>query len=202
MKVRDSGMPDEDIWDNFFGPKKILTTFRIGEKTGDVVELGSGYGTFTIPAARLISGTVFALDIEPDLIELVKGKCKSEKVINVRLSLRDFVGTGTGLPDSSMEAALLFNILHHEEPVALLSEAFRVLKPDGIAAVIHWNYDPTTPRGPVMDIRPRPEQCIEWAKLAGFAFNKRNRFDLKPYHYGLLFRKQSGSLPTPKYPND
>ena len=190
VKVRDSGMPDEEMWDNFFDPTKILTTFGIGGETGNLVEFGSGYGTFTISAARLISGTVFALDIEPDLIELVRGKCKSAKVKNVRLLLRDFVGTGTGLPDNSMEAALLFNILHHEEPVALMKEAFRVLKPNGMLAVIHWNYDPTTPRGPSMEIRPQPGQCIEWSKLAGFTFNKRHRFDLKPYHYGLVFKKQ------------
>jgi len=79
--------------------------------------------------------------------------------------------------------------LHHEEPVALMKEALRVLKPNGMLAVIHWNYESTTPRGPAMEIRPRPEQCIEWGREAGFRFNERNRYDLPPYHYGLLFRK-------------
>jgi SAM-dependent methyltransferase len=88
-----------------------------------------------------------------------------------------------------MDAALLFNILHHEEPVALMKEALRVLKPNGILAVIHWNYDPTTPRGPAMEIRPKPEQCIAWGREAGFCFSEQDCYDLKPYHYGLLFRK-------------
>jgi hypothetical protein len=88
-----------------------------------------------------------------------------------------------------VEAALLFNILHLEEPMTLMREAFRILIPGGRLAVIHWNYDPATPRGPSMDIRPRPEQCIEWGKKAGFIFEESGRFDLKPYHYGLLFRK-------------
>lgn len=189
MKVRDSGMPDKEMWDKFFDPTKILTTFGLGEETVDVVEIGSGYGTFTIPAARLFSGTVYALDIEPELIEFVREICKIEGVDNVRLLLRDFVSTGTGLPDDSMDASLLFNILHHEEPVALLREALRVLKPGGIAAVIHWNYAPTTPRGPAMNIRPRPDQCIEWGIKAGFTFDERNLFELPPYHYGILFRK-------------
>lgn len=93
------------------------------------------------------------------------------------------------LPDASVDVALLFNILHHDEPVTLLREAFRVLRPGGIAAVVHWNYDPTTPRGPALEIRPRPEQCIDWGREAGFIFEQNNRFDFKPYHYGLLFRK-------------
>jgi predicted methyltransferase len=70
-----------------------------------------------------------------------------------------------------------------------MNEAHRVLKPNGMLAVIHWNYDPATPRGPAMEIRPRPEQCIEWGREAGFRFNERSRYDLPPFHYGLLFRK-------------
>ena len=97
---------------------------------------------------------------------------------------------GTGLDNNSMDAALLFNILHHEEPVALMKEALRVLKPNGMLAVIHWNYDPATPRGPALEIRPRPEQCIEWGVEAGFSFSAKNRYNLPPYHYGLLFKKQ------------
>jgi ubiquinone/menaquinone biosynthesis C-methylase UbiE len=189
MKVRDSGMPVEKTWESFFCQEKALSLFGLGKGTGDVVEFGCGYGTFTLAAARLVSGTVHALDIEPEMIRLVEDKCRQEGVGNVHTELRDFVTNGTGLSDATVDATLLFNILHHEQPVQLLSEAFRILKPGGKCAVIHWNFDPTTPRGPAMDIRPRPQQCITWAKEAGFTFYPQDRFDLKPYHYGLLFQK-------------
>ena len=189
MKVRDSGMPDEDMWDGFFEPARVLATFGLDRGVRDLVEFGFGYGTFTLAAAAVTSGTVHALDIEPEMTTIVRQKCREAGVKNVAVTLRDFVTTGTGLPDNSMDAALLFNILHHEEPVALMKEALRVLKPNGMLAVIHWNHDPTTPRGPAMEIRPRPEQCIEWGKAAGFRFEEQNRFDLPPYHYGLLFKK-------------
>jgi hypothetical protein len=39
-----------------------------------------------------------------------------------------------------------------------------------------------------MEIRPRPEQCIDWGRQAGFLFDKQCYYDLPPYHYGLLFR--------------
>ncbi len=182
-------MPDEERWESFFRPEKVLSLFGLGKDTGDVVEFGSGYGTFTLAAAQLASGTVHALDIEPEMIRLIEDKCRQEGVGNVRTELRDFVTNGTGLSDSTVDVALLFNILHHEHPVQLLSEAFRILTPGGKCAVIHWNYDPSTPRGPDMEIRPRPQQCIEWASEAGFTFSPHDRFDLKPYHYGLLFQK-------------
>jgi SAM-dependent methyltransferase len=189
MKVRDSGMPDEDMWSSFFDPDSVLTVFGLENGIHNLVEFGCGYGTFTLAAAKIVSGTVYALDIEQEMVSIVQQKCLEAGIANVQETVCDFVAKGSGLADSSMDAALLFNILHHEEPVALLKEAFRVLKPNAILAVIHWNYDPLTPRGPAMEIRPRPDQCIVWGREAGFIFDDRNRYDLPPYHYGLLFRK-------------
>jgi ubiquinone/menaquinone biosynthesis C-methylase UbiE len=189
MKVRDSGMPEEEMWSGFFAPEKVLAVFGIDRGVQDLVEFGCGYGTFTMAAAAIASGTVYALDIEPEMVKVVQRKCNEASITNVRAILRDFVAQGTGLADNSMDAALLFNILHHDEPLALIKEALRVLKPNGVMAVMHWNYDLSTPRGPAMEIRPKPEQCIEWGKAAGFRFNEKYRYDLPPYHYGLLFRK-------------
>jgi SAM-dependent methyltransferase len=189
MKVRDSGMPEEEMWTGFFDPAKVLSIFSLDQGVQDLVEFGCGYGTFTLAAAGIANGTVHALDIEPEMVAVVRQKCVNAGIKNVQATVRDFVAAGTGLDDNSMDAALLFNILHHDEPTALMKEALRVLKPKGVLAVIHWNYDPATPRGPAMEIRPRPEQCIAWGREAGFLFNERNRYDLPPYHYGLLFRK-------------
>jgi SAM-dependent methyltransferase len=189
MKVRDSGMPDEDMWIGFFDPAKVLSVLGLNRGLHDMVEFGCGYGTFTLAAAEIAAGTVHALDIEQEMVAVVRQKCVEANIANVRAEVRDFVAEGTGLDSNSMDAALLFNILHHEEPVDLMKEALRVLKPNGMLAVIHWNYDSATPRGPALEIRPRPELCIEWGREAGFRFNERNRYDLPPYHYGLLFRK-------------
>ncbi|MCM2265461.1 MAG: class I SAM-dependent methyltransferase [Desulfuromonadales bacterium] len=196
MKVRDSGMPDESMWVGFFDPEAILRTFGIDAGVDDLIEFGCGYGTFTLAAASLVSGTVFALDIEPEMIDLVQEKCRRAGIANVQAVVRDFVAHGSHLPDGSMDAALLFNILHHDEPIALMREAWRVLKPGAKLAVIHWNHDPTTPRGPAMEIRPRPEQCIFWGTQAGFAPGDIARHDFPPYHYGLSFIKQGSPEPT------
>jgi len=189
MKVRDSGMPEEELWTAFFDPEEVLREFGLDQGVETLVDFGCGYGTFTLAAAKLVRGAVHAIDIEPEMIKTVADKCRQEGLANVRTEVRDFVGSGSGLADSCVDAALLFNILHHEDPVSLMGEALRILRPGGRLAVIHWNYDPATPRGPALEIRPRPEQCVEWGRIAGFSFADKERFDLQPYHYGLLFRK-------------
>lgn len=189
MKVRDSGMPNEDMWSGFFDPARIMTDLGLDSRVQDLVEFGCGYGTFTLAAAKLALGKVHALDIEQEMVNCVNRKCREYGIVNVQARVCDFVTDGTGLTANSIDVALLFNILHHEEPISLMNEALRVLKPGGVMAVIHWNFDSTTPRGPSMEIRPRPEQCIAWGKEAGFNFDEKNRYDLPPYHYGLTFRK-------------
>lgn len=184
MKVRESGMPEQDQWESYFDPPAILTKLGLTDATHNVVEFGSGYGTFTNTGAEIVSGTVFALDIEPSLLCASEVRAKSLKLTNIEYIVRDFVSDGSGLPDGVADYAMLFNILHTDEPVELLCEALRNVRPAGRIGVIHWNYDPETPRGPPMEIRPRPRDCERWAEAAGL--NCGRVIDLPPYHYGYL----------------
>ena len=189
MKIYDSGMPEEKVWDSFFDQTSILSKLQLTSECKDVVEFGCGYGTFTIPAANIITGDIFAIDIEQEMLDSTKEAASQLHLTNIKYILRDFVNDGTGLPDSSIDYAMVFNILHYEQPVKLLEEAFRVLRKGGKVGIIHWNYDPETPRGPEMNIRPKPVQCKQWAEEAGFEFTGDEIIDLPPYHYGMALRK-------------
>ena len=181
-------MPDEAAWQTYFSPAETLLALGLRGDMSGVVDFGCGYGTFTIPATQITKGTVHAFDIEPDMIAATRDKAEHNNVSNICVHQRDFVSDGTGLRDESMDYAMLFNILHAEQPAKLLSEAHRILRPCGILGIVHWNHDPKTPRGPAMDIRPNPEQCRAWAEAAGFVIVERV-VDLPPYHYGIVTKK-------------
>ena len=189
MKMRESGMPDAAMWHKFFDPDTILTAMALTVDVRDAVDFGCGYGTFAIPAAKRIQGTLHAFDVEPAMIEATRCFAERKDLGNVRLHLRDFLTDGTGLAAASVDYVMLFNILHAEDPSRLLREAWRILAGGGHVAVIHWNYDPETPRGPPMAIRPRPADCLRWIRKAGFEIEKKH-MDLPPYHYGILGRKE------------
>ena len=188
MKVRESGMPEEQLWATFFDPPRILTLLELTDSDTDVVEFGCGYGTFTVAAAGRTAGTVYAFDIEPQMIETTARKAQAAGLPNVRTVLRDFVAAGTGLADASVGYAMLFNILHADRPLILLREALRVLAPGGKVAVMHWIHDASTPRGPDLSIRPRPEQSQDWVRQAGFHLAV-PLVPLPPFHYGLVGHK-------------
>lgn len=188
MKGRESGMPDEDHWASFFDADEAIARL-IGSTAllGSCVEFGCGYGTFTIPAAQRTGERVTALDIDPQMVACVRRKVADLALTNIAAEVRDFVEQGTGLDDASQAHAMVYNLLHLEQPVALLREAYRVERPGGTLSVIHWRTDIATPRGPSLDIRPTPDQCRAWMGEAGFhAIQSVDLQGCCPYHFGLV----------------
>jgi SAM-dependent methyltransferase len=188
IKVRDSGMSDEAAWEQFFDTMQILAELDFNDFQADVAEFGCGYGTFSVAAAQLTSGTVYALDSDAQMIKSTAARAVALGRTNVKPVERDFVGEGTGLPDTSVDYAMLFNILHAEDPVGLLREAWRVLRPSGKVAVIHWVDDAATSRGPGLSIRRRPVHCRTCIQCAGFELVF-PEVALPPHHYGVVARK-------------
>ncbi len=185
MKIRESGMPDEKYWESFFNVQNIFKKLLLDNTINDAAEFGSGYGTFTIPAAKIINGKFHAFDIDEEMTSRLSQKADEEKLSNLIIHQNDFMKEGTMLSDDSVDYAILFNILHTENPVELLKEAFRILKPGGKVGIIHWIYSAETPRGPSMDIRPKPGQCLKWMEKAGFKQGS-GIISLLPYHYGIV----------------
>lgn len=190
MKGRESGMPDEAYWASFFNTEAALDRLLGASVTGNLIEFGCGYGTFTVPAARRTSGLIAALDIEAEMIDGVRRKASALELHNIRAEVRDFVAQGAGVASRSQAHAMIFNLLHLEQPVALLREACRTLQSGGVLSVIHWRSDIPTPRGPSLTIRPTPGQCREWMLEAGFqAIEAVDLRDCCPFHFGLLARR-------------
>jgi SAM-dependent methyltransferase len=184
MKIRDSGMPDEAYWETLFDVPLILARLNIS-RGRDVAELGCGYGTFTLPIARAIPGTLYTFDVDPTMLARTRERTSGLRVV---CQQRDVMESGFGV---EADAVLLFNLLHCEEPVRLLRYARDGLNADGEVLVIHWRYG-DTPRGPSLTIRPRPEQIVEWARDAGLE-PVGETIDLPPWHFGLRFRDPSAT---------
>ena len=189
VKLRESGMPEEAYWETLLDVPLNLDRLGIDARLRDVAEFGCGYGTFTVPVAKRISGSVTTFDIDGAMIERTRQRAAAAGAYNVLYVVRDVFVDGFGGEARSKDACLLFNILHCEEPLRLLGEAARVVRPGGAVLVTHWRHDPATPRGPDLAIRPRPERIAGWANETGLLEAEGLVVDLPPWHYGLRLRR-------------
>ena len=104
-----------------------------GIKPGDrVLDFGCGPGGYVRPLADIVgpTGEIIALDVNRLAIAAVENIAFKHRLKNVR-TVRS--GLKTGLPDDSVDVALLYDTFHDlSRPDAVLAEITRVLKPGGI----------------------------------------------------------------------
>ena len=108
----------------------------------NVADIGAGSGWFTVRAARRLanSGTVYAVDINPEATTYIEQRAAKEQLHNVRtiLSRPD----DPQLPADSIDAVLLLKTYHEiSHPIALLSNLRRSLKPGAKIGIIDRNGD-------------------------------------------------------------
>lgn len=149
-----------------------------------IADIGAGPGYFTLPAAAWVGsgGLVYALDIEPEMLQRLEQRLEANEVDNVRC-LNSQEAT-LPLPDGSVDRALLANVLHEAtEPVGLLREVRRILRDGGKVAIVEWNPGDTED-GPPADERLAAKQVKSLLKEAGFT--DVSDFTVGPTHYGVL----------------
>ncbi|OGO31376.1 MAG: SAM-dependent methyltransferase [Chloroflexi bacterium RBG_16_56_11] len=109
---------------------------EVGIEPGfSVLDFGCGPGGYISPLAGLIgpSGSIYALDVNPLAIKSVQSLARKKKLDNVTTIQAD---CATGLPDSSVDIALLYDVFHHlSQPRDVLAELYRILKKGGVISV-------------------------------------------------------------------
>jgi ubiquinone/menaquinone biosynthesis C-methylase UbiE len=174
--------PDRDAWQR---PDQIMDALQIGENSV-VADLGAGGGWFTVRLARRAigpNGKVYAEDIQPQMIESIQRRSIREGLRNVQTVLGTAVDPK--LPAGSLDAVLIVDTYHEmEQPVALLRNVAKALKPGGVIGIVNFKKDGGGP-GPDMEERVDAEKVIADARAAGLELRKRENF--LRYQYLLTF---------------
>jgi SAM-dependent methyltransferase len=120
----------------------------------DVVDLGSGAGFYTDRVAALTTGTVYALDLQPEMHDFYRSRGVPP---NVRLILGDV--RHLDLPPASLDVALSVSTWHESGGIVDLSGLARALHLGGRLIVVDWRRDTDSPEaGPPPDVLFRKEE--------------------------------------------
>lgn len=96
----------------------------LGDKTGTVLEIGAGSGTFTGGLAEVFPNLT-AIDISEDLLRFAAGKAPSAKLLCMDAHNLEF-------PDNSFDAIVGCSVLHHLDWDLALRGFYKKLKPGGV----------------------------------------------------------------------
>jgi len=106
----------------------------------NVADIGAGSGWFTVRAARRIgsTGTVYAVDINPEAIRYIDNRVRRDSLHNVKTILSK--SDDPLLPPRAVDAVLLLKTYHEvSEPVALLRTLRGSLAPEARVGIIDRN---------------------------------------------------------------
>jgi ubiquinone/menaquinone biosynthesis C-methylase UbiE len=167
--------------------------FALWERAGlapgmTVVEVGAGTGFYAFPASDVVgpTGRVYAVDLSPDLVALVRERSRSQHRRNL-LAVRSRPDR-VPLPDAVADRVLLANVLHGIPPTTV-REAVRLLRPGGRLLDVDWKKRPT-PLGPPVEHRLAPGEArrtLEAYGLRGLATGVHG-----PNHYVVILEKPEG----------
>jgi cyclopropane fatty-acyl-phospholipid synthase-like methyltransferase len=157
-------------------------------KPGMVVcDLGSGNGYHALPMAKAVApdGKVLAVDIQPEMLEMLKERAAAQAVTNVECLIGE--AHDPNLPEGSCDLILLVDVYHefsHPEP--MLKAIHKALKPDGKVVLVEFRAEDLT-----VPIRPEHKmskvQILKELEANGFVMKR--IFDELPWQHMMWFGK-------------
>ncbi len=145
--------PSRDEWQR---PERVLALLAL--RAGDVVaDVGTGTGYFVPHLSRAVGpqGVVWALDVEPAMVEHVERRAREAGLDNVRA--RTVAAQDPGLDQESVDCFLIVNTWHHLDDRGQYADRLRrQLEPGGSVWVVDYAAD--SPHGPPPRFRLPAEQ--------------------------------------------
>lgn len=149
------------------------------------VDLGCGAGVIALPLSLEIGpeGRVYAVDTNQELLDRIKAKVPPEWLVTLNRDAAD-----TGLDAGVADVCFMVLFLHEVEPVGVIREAFRLLKPGGKIVLLEWKKEWDSPHPPVNERISREEMEL---LLTGEGFGFVDYEDWTENQYVVTAKKQN-----------
>jgi SAM-dependent methyltransferase len=171
--------PARDAWQM---PDRVIASLNL-TRSASVADVGAGTGYFTVRLARVSPAvTVYAADIEPNMVAHLKERAAREKLGNVVPVLA--AAASPNLP-KPVDLILIVDTYHHiAARPAYFRELRKSLNAGGRIAIVDFRKD--APDGPPAHFRFTPEQIEAEMKQAGYTLSQ--SLDFLPRQHFLIFQ--------------
>ena len=162
---------------------------ELGLKPGmDVMDVGAGTGYYSRRMASLVgpNGKVYAIDVQPEMIEMLNAVAIRPGLANIKPVLGS--EKSVTLPDSVADLAIMVDVYHELEfPSEMLTSITRALRPRG--RIVFVEYRAEDPRVPIKPLHKMSEaQIRREASQNGLIWERTAR--TLPWQHVVIFRKK------------
>ena len=173
-------------------PSKAIAALKIGAGQ-TVADIGAGSGYYTVRLAEAVgpTGRVFATDIQPEMLALLRKRLAGRNDGGRNVQLVQGTPTESKLPDGAIDLALMVDVYHElAEPQVFLRSLKRALKNDGRLVLIEFRKESEW-----VPIREEHKMSVRDARIEleaeGFTFDR--VIDVLPWQHILIFRPRAAS---------
>jgi ubiquinone/menaquinone biosynthesis C-methylase UbiE len=168
-------------------PAQVLKELNIREGQ-TVADLGAGSGYYTLRMAQAVgeTGTVYAVDIEPRMLQFITQRAAREDISTIKTV--QATATDPGLPPNSLDLLLMVDVYHElEYPFEVMQKVHTAMRTGGRVALVEYRAnDPTVMIKPVHTMTER--QVIAELREAGFHHVETVR--TLPLQHLMIFEKR------------
>ncbi|MFN8009343.1 MAG: class I SAM-dependent methyltransferase [Terriglobia bacterium] len=170
----------------FEQPDKVVDALKF-RKGMMVADIGAGVGYFSLRIARRIgpTGRVLAVDLQPEMLYLLRQTQERDGVTNVD----PILGTPTDphLPQDMIDLALLVDVYHEcRYPEQMMAQIRKALKDNGRLVLVEYRgEDPEVP------IRPEHKMTVKQvlAEIEPMGFQLKEQLEFLPWQHIFVFQK-------------
>jgi ubiquinone/menaquinone biosynthesis C-methylase UbiE len=154
-----------------------------------VADIGAGTGYFSLPiAARVPQGRVLAVDIQPEMLEIISSRIVQSGIANVEPVLGGI--DSPNLAASSIDLAFIVDAYHEfSHPFEMGQGLFEALKPGGQLVLIEYRGEDAS-----VPIKRLHKMTAQQAgkEIRALGFRGPDVLDVLPQQHILIFTKPSG----------
>jgi ubiquinone/menaquinone biosynthesis C-methylase UbiE len=177
---------DDPARDSWQIPGRVIEVLGLSP-TASIADIGAGTGYFSVRLAKAVPrGNVYAVDVEPAMLEHIRKRAVGERLQNVVTVQAS--ATSPNLP-KPVDIVLIVDTYHHlPSRPTYFRELTKSLAPGGRVAIIDFRKD--SPEGPPPEFRFEADQIIGEMKQAGYQLDAIH--DFLPRQHFLVFRRDTG----------